>query len=391
MVVTLLASTCSTLAAAQAFEPLNFNAFANQRYDSNLFRLPDSVQPGGSGDRAVFSETFGAGIRFDKSYGLQRLVADLAVTRYLYTSYGNLDYTGNDASATYDWSLTPQLTGDVIIKHSNLPTDFAYAGFQISPNPAKSDLRRLDVDFRPGAAFHPRYSIFQSINRTSQPLFQQQSSRSTSSELSLIYEFRSGNTAEVYARRANGSYDGQFDQNPVTLADPQFKETEYGLRTKWIANGLSRLDANVGYLQRRHATFGARDFNGLVGSVNYRYTFTGKTSFEISASRAVGSAQTLFSNYVVDEGINLSTTYLATEKISLRPFFSYTRRTFEGSPFAGSDRLRQATRSGGVTANWSIRRNLSLSASVETGNRTSNNNAFQYRNRSAMIGGKFQF
>ena len=142
--------TSSTLAGAQAFEPFNFNVFANQRYDSNLFRLPDNVQPGVNGDRSVFSETAGAGVRFDKAYGLQRLIVDVSVTRYIYNGYGNLDYTGNQEALTYNWSITPELTGAVIIKHSNLPTDFAYAGFQTSPNPTKSDLRRLDVDFQTG-------------------------------------------------------------------------------------------------------------------------------------------------------------------------------------------------------------------------------------------------
>ena len=119
--------------------------------------------------------------------------------------------------------------------------------------------------------------------------------------------------------------------------------------------------------------------------------FTGKTSVELSAGRSLGSSQTLFSSYVVDDGISLTPVYAATEKISIRPSLSYARRTFEGSPFAGSDELRQSTRAASVAADWAIRRNIGISLSLATSNRTSNNSAFQYRDRSAVLGGQLKF
>ena len=118
---------------------------------------------------------------------------------------------------------------------------------------------------------------------------------------------------------------------------------------------------------------------------------TGKTCLQLTVGRSVGGAQTLFSNYLVEEGVSVSPIYLATEKITIRPSWSFNRRTYEGSPFGGSDELRQNTRATSVAADWAILRAVDLSASVTSSSRTSNNSAFQYRDRSVFVGGRFKF
>ena len=384
-----LACTHHTVATAQVL-PVDFYVTSLQRYDSNLFRLPDGVSGANDGQRSSYTWSTGVGLKFDKTYGLQRFIVDGGFTHDHYTSFGNLDYTGRHVSLQYNWTLTSSLTGDLIYRQSKVPTDFAYSGYLTDPNPSKTEEKRFDIDWRPGAALHPRFSVYQAETRAERVVFQQENSRSTSYEGSLIYDFRSGNTVELYGRYAPGDYVDNF-AGASALLDQQFKEREVGLRTTWQITGTSTLSGNVGYMKRTHETYGARNFDGGVGALRYVYTPTGKTAIEVSVSRSLSSSQSNFSSYFSDETVSLAPVWYATGKLTVKPSFSVTRRVFRGSPFPVADELKETFRSTALRVDYAALRNIDLAAAFIRSTRASNDPSFQYLDNGAFFSVNLKF
>lgn len=371
----------------ETFQP---QVFANMRYDSNLFRLADGVQPGGDGRRSAWTRSFGVGLSIDKRYGLQRILVDAAAIRDTYDPYGNLDFTGYRVSSELDWSLTPQLTGKVTFMRTRLPTSFEYVGFQTQPSPRSSKRTRLDVDWRPGAAIHPRFSVFEYEDTSGANVFQLESSRSTSGQVSLVYDFRSTNTAELYARRGHGEYTRNED-NPALLIDSDFDENEYGTRVVVNGEDRSRLDVVVARLQRNNKAFAVRDFQGWVGRVQWDYPITGKTSLRFYAGRNFGASQGAISSYYTLDTINNELRWAATSKITVRAAYNYYHQVFRGSPFEVPVELRETMREKALFLDWSPARAVDVTLRLSHANRAATFQSLQYVDRSASVLARLTF
>ena len=359
------------------------------RYESNLFRLPDGVDPAGRGRRSALIATLDAGLHVEQSYSLQRFTIDGAVRRYHYDPYDGLDFTGHDIAAAFDWSLTSALSGKLSYVSKEYPVDFADSGYVPTANPAKIVTRRADVDWQAGAALHPRLSAFQSEDKTDRLTFQRESSRSTSVEASLIYAFPSANTLEGYLRRARGTYLDTPDSDALQI-DHRFHERETGLRTRWQFTGTSKLDGEVGYLDRTHDRFAVRDFSGAVGRVHYTWTPTGKVEVQVTASRALSSAQTSFSSYLREDSLSINPAWFATGLITVRPAFVFSRRNFTGSPLPG-ETLEERSRASSLQVDYALRRWIDVTFQIAHTSRNASNAIYQYVDRSAFISARVKF
>jgi hypothetical protein len=371
-------------------DTLRFAAFQVERYDSNFFRLPDGVSPGGNGRRSVVTSTTGFGIGLEKRYGLQRIVIDAAVTRDQYAPYKDLDFTGERLTSTYYWSMTPDITGNLVFDHARLPTDYEYTGFSTRNNPRTTQLARFDVDWRAGAALHPRLSVYTNEDTTDDPTFQLQSSKARNAEAALIYEFRSANSAQIYIRGARGENTGS-EGSAILLINNDFTEGEAGVRTSWNVNGVTNGVVSIGRLQRNYSTFNQRDFNGLVGSVEAKYTLTGKSSANLSATRTLNSSQTTFSSYYVEDYARVNLDYAATGKIIVRPIFKIRRQVYRGSPFPVASPLIETTRDTALEVQYMASRSLDFALALTRSTRTSTDSTLTFVDRSASLSARIRF
>jgi len=375
---------------AEEADTLRFAAFQVERYDSNFFRLPSGVDPNGGGRRSTVTSTTGLGVGIDKSYGLQHVVVDAAVTRALYKPYGNLDFTGYKLSSRYDWAVTPELTGTVAFQHARLPTDFEFTQFRATTNPRITQLARLDVDWRAGAALHPRLSFFTTEDTTRDPTFQVESYRSRNAQAALVYQFRSNNSAQVYLRGARGN-NTNADAAPSLLINNDFTESEAGVLTQWTVPGVTSGEAAIGRTQRNYSTYNQRSFNGLVGHLNLNYILTGKTTARLSASRTLNSSQTNFSSYYVEDIGRAYLDYAATGKIIVRPIFQVRRQGYRGSPFQGVSTLNLTTRDTSLQVEYAALRSVDFALDLTRSSRNSNDPTQQFINRSASVSARVKF
>lgn len=376
--------------AHAAEDVFNIDVFARQRYDSNLFRLPDGVQPFGDGRRSATTRSYGVGLNVNKAYGLQRFDISTTITRDSYDPYDYLDSTGRAYNASWAWMVTPSLSGNLSISRTEAPNNFSDTGVLTQENKRRTDQRRFDINFRPGASLHPRVSLLQNEDRSDQTTIDRQNSKTTSVESAMVYEFRSGNTTELYFRRGRGDY-LDINSDPLLENDSQFDENETGAAAHWMWTGNSTFDGRIGYLDRKHRTFASRNFSGPVGSVNFTYALTGKTQLQLSANRTLSSTQSLTTSYSQDETISINPVYYATGKITVRPSYVVTRRSFKAGLVRTGDDLQMTMRDTSLSIDWNVQRALSLSVTLTRSNRTSNDAVYQFSDRAATIQAALRF
>lgn len=371
-------------------DTLRFAAFQVERYDSNFFRLPDGVNPNGNGLRSAVTSTTGFGVGLDKSYGLQRLVVDAAITRDHYAPYGNLDFTGYTLASNYYWSVTPDVTGNVIFDHSRLPTDYEFTSFRTQNNPRTTQNARFDIEWKAGAALHPRLSFYANEDTTKDPTFQVESYKARNAELALVYLFRSYNSAQVYVRGSRGNNTNN-NADPSLLLNNDFTEGEAGFLVRWQVNGVTKGEAAVGRVQRNYSTFNQRDFDGIVGHLNLDYTLTGKSTVRVMAGRTLNSSQTNFSSYYVEDYAKTSLDYAATGKIIVRPIFQIRRQEYRGSPFPVASTLKETTRDTSLQVEYAALRSVDLAVALTRSSRNASDPTLQFVDRSASVSARIKF
>lgn len=369
---------------------VTFAVFQVERYDANFFRLPDGTDPPGDTRRSVVTSTSGVGLNLDKTYGLQRIFINASASRALYSSYGNLDETGSRMDSKYYWSVTPSLTGDVTFDYSRVPTDYEYIGYQTTPNPRTTRLTRLNVDYKPGAALHPRLSLYESQNSTRDSTFQVESSRSHGVEASLLYGFLSGNEIGIYANRGSGkSLD--FTTNVPLQLDTDFTQTQYGVVLVWKATGEMQLNGRIAYLDRSGQRFTARNFDGVIGNLDFRYNLTGKSTLHLKASRNLYASQTTFSSFYQEDLGEIGIDWAATSKLTLSPKFGVRRQDFRGAPFPVVEALTETTRYSTIQLDWSVLRTVDIALAVSRSTRTSSDPSLQFKDNNASAYARFKF
>lgn len=378
----------SLAAADPAFalddDAFGITVFANERYDSNLYRLPDGQQPFGDGQRSATTRSLGIGLNLDKSYGQQRFELSGNVAKDHYSPYDFLDTTSRVLNASWQWTLTPSITGTLSISRSQTPNNFSDTGVITQTNLLKLEDRTLSIDYRPGAAIHPRLSFLQDEDKSQQPTFNRQNAKTTSLEGGLVYDFRSGNEAELYFRRGRGNYIN-VDTDPSIQQDSQFHEHETGFSAHYKSSGFSSFDGRIGYLSRTSDDFASRNFGGVVGQLTYTYIATGKTQFQFGASRALASTQDIASTYSQDTTVSFDPIWSATSKITVRPVFSVTRRSFRGAIVPVPDNLEMTMRDFSLQVDWTIYRTLMLSFVATKENRSSNVPLYQFTDHGGSV------
>ncbi len=368
---------------------LTFAVFQVERYDSNFFRLPDDVSPSDSSRRGGLTSITGVGLNLDKSYGLQRVVLNASTSRELY-SHGDLNDTGTRVESVYYWSVTPSLSGNLTFAYARVPTDYEYLGFVTRPNPRTTRDTRLNIDFKPGAAFHPRLTLYESRATSQDTTFQLSNSRQNGAEVALLYDFASGNRLGVYGNRASGrDLNDNVNLFPVTNQD--FRQNEYGVLAEWKSTGLSMLTGRLGVRNYSGRTSSSADFDGLVGNLKYTYGLTGKTRLNLSATRELFSAQTTFSTYGQEDTLSANLEWSVTGKLTFRPQYAVRRQDYRGASTPGTAALKETTHYATLQLDWAALRAVDFAVSVTHSNRTSNVSLLEYTDNSASVFARFKF
>lgn len=376
-------------------------AGAKWLYDSNLFRLRDGrTPPAGSGSAGRSEQVVATlvGLRFDKAYSQQRLRVDAGLVDYRYANNGYLDYVARNYGATWNWAVTPSIFGSLAVNHSQVLNSFSDYQAYATRNVRTTDSRRFEAEMELTPRWHLLAGVGQLEQTNSQRFDEEADFRQTAPELGIKYAGKPGSFLSLVRREADGSY---FKRQliPLTmlpmpanpLLDTEFRQHENELRLRWEFAGKSTLDARLGYLERQHGHFAARDYRGTVAQLDYLLAATPKLQLRLGLRRALAPFQSDYASYYRSTAVVFAPAWRLSERTTLRASYLRERRDFGGPVLAGLPGRDDVVRSGMLALDWLPARRLSLSLTVQQESRQSSMSALDYSDLMVGIGGQLAF
>jgi exopolysaccharide biosynthesis operon protein EpsL len=390
LVVSICAAANAAVGAVRAAERadyFNFTLGTSTRYESNVFRLPDSADLApvlGTSRKSDFVSTYSVGIRLDIPWSLQRFQVDVAHTGYRYHTFSFLDFDALDYRAAWLWHLTPRVRGILSAERREtlVPLEDV-ATLQRALRVAENRVFAADAWLFGGwhllaGASHYR----QSDTRVIVP---EQGFEATTLEGGVSYVARSGSSVALVRRGTKGSYDAQ-QPDFANLIDTGFREDQSELRVNWLVTDRSTVRARATWVDRRHDHFAQRDFDGLAGEAAFVWRVTDRVRLDAAATRSFIAWWEPAASYRVSNAVTLGATWQVRPRTSIAAELARVQRDYRGpvAPVAGPLR-EERERLAGIAVNWAPVRPLTVRSSVQRRSRDSNLPGRDFRTTVAEI------
>jgi len=348
-------------------------------YDDNLFRLPDDVDEEvalGESSRADWTRTTFAGLGLEWLPGRQRITANLQALDQSFQRFSFLDNTGYDTGARWNMAAGDSVTGtlDAGFKRQLGSFDDFRAPVLDLNDTAHGDLAlgyliTPEIELRAGAG----------LRTTTHGLDVREASNFRGSYWRLGVSRRTplGNLLGVEYRLDDGRYP-EREVGPFSLADDGYQQQEGVVTFTW-QGGFTSVDGRLGYSWRRSDNLEFRDYSGPSGSLRTRYARSPKLMLDLNAYRRLESLDDLFSSSVTATGLSFRPVWAPTDRIIVQASADYTHRQFEDSGlFVGAPQPKENILSYGLSASYTPRTLLTLSAGYSHSQRSSDRPSFEY-------------
>jgi exopolysaccharide biosynthesis operon protein EpsL len=388
--LTILLLAQPLVARAQSSDPLEFQFGAAVSHDSNVFRLPDSVDPRAVG-RESRSETTSSGyvgFRLDKAYSLQRFQLAVTHTAYRHDNHEELDFDALTYRGAWIWQLTSRLSGVLGADHTEAAVPFSdFQGTQ--RNVRTADNRTFAMEARLFAGWHLVLGAGTAKQTNVLPVAAEADFESEREEVGLKYLLASGSSLALLARRNDGDY---LNRTFVSggVIDEGFREDQIEAQVSWIATGRSTFTGRLTKLDRTHPNLSQRDFSARAWNVAYNWIVTGKLQLNLIMQRDVSASLDPLTPYTRRDSISLAPIWQATARTVVRPRLGTIRTQYVSVAPSGPGR-EDDTDLAEVGISWAPTRNVAFDATLLRERRSSNQAGFDYRATVGRIGASFVF
>lgn len=347
---------------ADELDTFQFSAGINKLYDSNLFR--QSVNE--TSDQATISTL---GVRFDKTYALQRVMANVTYIDNKYEKSDFLNYSATNYNAAWMWSLTPNLTG--VLSSARTQRQINFRDLQSA---VKNVNTTTENTFRAEYAPHQVLSLilgYSQVKSENDRAFNAiASNERIGVDYGARYNFPSGSYISLLGHRRDGTVNGR-PLNTVLQFDTGFTDYEYDLEVSIAENGKSNLVGKLGHVEREHDNFPLRDYKAWIGSLSYQLMWTGKIKSNFGLSRSVSAFETFNSTYSLTDAATASVSYEISDKIQAGLNFRISERDFQGRAQFDTSGRTDREHSYGANISWRPIKNIGFSLSSTKSNRNS--------------------
>lgn len=326
---------CAVLALAwpaAAVGELKLDPYLSTQYEyqSNVFSVASrdqAIAQSGDPQRDDSLLRYLAGLEAAYSWSRQKLSALIEGRRLDYQHFGQLDHNEYLVSGTLDWALGNSVDGAIDVRQERRMAAFA------DRNSSQLTLERERVvKSKAGLLIGPDWRVEGGVARrdldSPLPGFSDFSLAENSGTLGLKYLGISRLSAGLETTYLDGEYQG------ITAA-PRFNQITGQATALYTVSGLSRLDAAIGYTQRKDREPDQDKTTAFTGSLGYSRKLSGKTDVNVQVFRRV-SSYTAGATSTVDTGAGAGANWQATPKIAVSLNYEWTQSSFQGQALPGS-------------------------------------------------------
>jgi hypothetical protein len=340
----MLSPLCLCLAAGSAradLEPFSFGASENIQHQSNLNHTDSSRTP----DIADWVSTTQLSAGLDEPIGRNKLLAsgDIEFNRYKHSH--NLNSTGYNAAAEFDWNTVGDLSGALGADSRRRQYFFGQtADFSFGGPPPTTLVRNLQTDnhafARAMLGGQSRWTIFAGADANrrnySDDSYRIDDERQWSTNVGTRYA-----TSPDLSFGVTGAYSrGDYPQGSLDGTQSNFNSKSVSGTTSWQVSGNTRMDGSLGYTAFYSDAFGGtRHFAN--GSLNLTWSPPSHLTFQLALKRSsdADTSYTPFTNgpqgaaglngTSINNAAHLLATYAFTAKTSLDLSADYTTRKYQ--------------------------------------------------------------
>jgi exopolysaccharide biosynthesis operon protein EpsL len=361
-------------------------------FDSNLFKLPDSVDPNlalRTSQRSDWLRQAYVGLALDKPYALQRFQLNATLYKYWYERFSYLNFDATDFNGSWLWYLTPYLSGTLTADRQQQLNSYADYTNYSQRNIQTTYRYKFTADWQAFGGWHPIGSISETGRRNSATFVQQNSYRSFGGEAGLKYVFRSGSAITAVGQRRYGQYlDQPLDY--TNLVDTGFTQSGAELRLDLAAPEnapFSGLSAHAGYVSHNLTHFHERDFDTWTAHAQGAWNPTAKIQILLSAGYDVGEYTASYSSYRTSSNVSLTPSWAVTDKLALSAGYTFAYLDFKQPVVPNISARQDIQHTYQVGAEWAPFRSVQISGTVQHDGRLSSYvpTPYQYSNLAASL------
>ncbi len=385
----------------QVDDVLTFEAGADFNRHDNIFLLPDNANPQpvfGDTQRGDTLLTAVLGVKFDRDVSLQRFTVSGRILPVKYMSYSQFDYVGYDLGANWNWAIGRPWFGTLGATFGQRASSFA------DIRQSEKNLQRTRrVYFTGGLRLTPSWAIIAGLDNTTltnSTAAQEASDQDfTGVEAGMRYAPGTGTELAFVYRRLDGKYPNRqvVDASGGVLGtsiDNGFSQDQFLLRAQYKPNEDARIFGEAGLTRRSFDNLPERDFSGPTARLTYEFRPGGRFFMAADLIRDIASQEILTSNYVDTNKISLRPSFRMTGKTTLNGEYTYSKLSYEGDPgFVASNATvrKDDITTIGLRADWQYSRNVLFNLGFTRSERDSNINNVKYTNNIVGIGGRISF
>lgn len=359
-------------------------------WDANVFRLPDSAPDpqaalGKSGKSDRITAVY-VGLTFDKLYSQQRVVLEVTETATRYEKFTSLNFDAFKYRGEWQWHLSPRISGTLRADRSESLIGFEDITQGLQRIVRATSNRGVTVDGWLFGGWHLLGGASETESKSTATFFAQPNFAQSTGEIGLRYVAASQSSVTFTRRSRDGTNTGQA-VDPVNFIDSGFSVQESEVMATWIASGRSTLNGRLTRIERRHEHIPQRDFSGVAGELRYSWAPTGKLTLDFSALRnVVAWTPDTSTSYRKEDTLAFTPAWRIGEKTRLRMNAYRTTYDYLGPvvPVAGPLR-RDVVQSVQFGADWIPHRAVTLSATVQSDRRSSNDPTFNFKDTIASV------
>ena len=362
----------ATAALAQNSDVVTLRSSVNLSSDDNFFKTPAAPV-----SERITTQSIGVNVALPLS--LQRLELDASLTGNQHQTYTNFDYTGQNYSAAWRWSVTPQLHGSVT---SSRAETLNAAGDSVDPTLRNKNTtlnNALDAAYDLGGPWQATAGLSSTNAINERPVIGQTDSRSAGYNVGLRLAGGGGNSLAYSFQNGTGS------------STNDFKSDTHSFTGVWVLSGNTSLNGRMAYLQQRFGAAPQFDFAGWSSALGMSWRLTGKTSLSANWARDLTGYQTAGTTHSQTDSFTAGPAWQISPQTSLRLQYRNAQRVDQGNPYGTPTQRQDTMQDTSLSFGWQPRQFASLTATVGQSTRSSSAANADYAARTLALAAQFSF
>ena len=367
--------------------------------DDNVFRLADNVDPllaiGAPSAKDTYHAT-SAGFAFDVPVSAQRFEGEVALNRYHFNRFDELDFNGYGARAIWRWRLGQRFNGD--FGHDRSESLASLSNVQSGTrstiaNVIKTERTYVTATYEPASRWQLRGDVREATQRNDAIQYRPNDLDARSTELTLAYVTEQLTRIGVIAQHVDGRLPNPEPLGSVLLNN-SYGQQSVAAFVEWRPSPHSQLKARAGPTRRDYDVISQRNFDGTTYVATMDWNPTDTLTLTAIRQRDISPNEEINVGLVLSDGVGFHTLWTVREKAALALELERADRTYLGdaASFLGTAApYAERVRSVGARLSLHPRKPLTVDLGVRHERRSSLTTLGNYGASIASVGFRFAF